>query len=153
MILIVIATARPAAPTALSYSSSTLVVFLANVATKLAPLSSFGIGYPSATFTVQPSSLPSGLSLNSTTGVISGTALQLSPVANYTVTASNSAGSVSTMMSIGIYGKSSPEHSSRATHYCETLLSQPLCLHPSVCLDESQPPPPVCATRVRPTSS
>jgi heat shock protein HslJ len=46
--------------------------------------------------------LPSGLSLNTTTGIISGTPTQLSSATNYTITASNSSGSTTFTISIAV---------------------------------------------------
>ncbi len=46
--------------------------------------------------------LPSGLSINATTGVISGTSTVISPAIDYTVTASNSGGSVTAIVNITI---------------------------------------------------
>ena len=52
-------------------------------------------------FTVSPA-LPAGLSLDKATGIISGTPTMASPATNYTVTAQNSAGSTTVLLSITI---------------------------------------------------
>lgn len=52
---------------------------------------SYYSGYPAATFNVVPD-LPAGLELNSTTGAISGSAVNISHPTSYTVYANNSAG-------------------------------------------------------------
>lgn len=49
-------------------------------------------GGPAASYTINPA-LPAGLNFNTTTGVISGTPTALSPVTNYTITATNATGS------------------------------------------------------------
>jgi hypothetical protein len=48
--------------------------------------------------------LPTGLSINTTTGVISGTPTAITPTANYTVTASNTAGSTTAIVKITANG-------------------------------------------------
>jgi len=53
------------------------------------------------TYSVSPS-LPAGLSLNPTTGIISGTPTSLSPATNYTITASNNYGTSTTTLSISV---------------------------------------------------
>lgn len=53
-------------------------------------------------YSVSPT-LPSGLSISSSTGVISGTPSVTSAVKEYTITGSNSDGSVTTKLSIGVY--------------------------------------------------
>ncbi len=60
-------------------------------------------GSPALSFTVAPS-LPPGLALNLVSGVISGTPTTPSPAVNYTVTATNAAGSTSAMVNITVNG-------------------------------------------------
>jgi sugar lactone lactonase YvrE len=52
-------------------------------------------------YSVSPA-LPSGLSINATTGVISGTPTQVSATANYTITASNESGSSTAVVNIRV---------------------------------------------------
>ena len=58
-----------------------------------------------STFSISPS-LPAGLVLNTTTGVISGTPTALSAIQTYTVTVSNSLGSLSNTFSLGVFDES-----------------------------------------------
>ena len=52
-------------------------------------------------YTVAPN-LPAGLTLNGTTGIISGTPTALSPATNYVITATNSFGTTTTTVSIAV---------------------------------------------------
>ena len=65
-----------------------------------------GGGIPNA-YGVSPT-LPGGLTLNTSTGIITGTPSAVSPTANYVVTASNSAGSVSDTLAITVTSPVSP---------------------------------------------
>ncbi|RZJ67917.1 MAG: T9SS type A sorting domain-containing protein [Flavobacterium sp.] len=85
----VIITITPAAPTALSYTSPNTFT----VGTAIANLNPTVTGTVTS-YSVSPA-LPAGLSLNTTTGVISGTPTAVTATATYTVTATNSGGSVS----------------------------------------------------------
>ena len=88
------------APTALSYTATN--TFTAGTAiTALNPTITAGSG--STTFTVSPG-LPAGLSINSSTGVISGTPNSGSPVATYTITASSVFGTISASIQIAVQG-------------------------------------------------
>ena len=58
-------------------------------------------GGPASSFTIAPA-LPAGLSINQTTGAITGTAATVQSQAAYTVTASNAAGSVQTQLRIAV---------------------------------------------------
>jgi hypothetical protein len=60
-------------------------------------------GGPVTSYSVVPA-LPSGLSLNPATGVISGTPAALAPTAIYTVSATNSGGSASVGLSLTVRG-------------------------------------------------
>ncbi|MET0758943.1 MAG: CotH kinase family protein [Flavobacterium sp.] len=84
----VIITVNDAAPSSLSYTSPN--VFIKDVSiTNLNPLVSGGTVI---SYSIVPD-LPAGLSLNSSTGVISGTPTVISPTENYIITATNSGGS------------------------------------------------------------
>ena len=60
-------------------------------------------GGPISSYSVSPA-LPSGLSLNTSTGVISGTPTAISSSTTYTVTATNSGGSTTKALSIAVQG-------------------------------------------------
>lgn len=86
------------APTNLSYSSST-VTYVPNVAiTSNTPTISGGAV---TSWGISPS-LPQGLSINYSTGVISGTPTTTTPATNYTVTATNTGGSATAVISIAV---------------------------------------------------
>ncbi|RZK80568.1 MAG: hypothetical protein EOO92_07450, partial [Pedobacter sp.] len=90
------------APTALQYAfgNSSLLRDLSIAAVR--PSYSGGTA---TSFSISPA-LPAGLSINTTTGIISGAPTAISPNTNYTVTASNSAGS--TMKSFSLLVKIDP---------------------------------------------
>jgi hypothetical protein len=90
-------TINDVAPSSLSYNSPN--VFTKDVA--IAPLSPSSSGGAVVSYSVSPA-LPSGLSLDSVSGVISGTPLVVSSSNTYTVTATNSGGSTSFGISITI---------------------------------------------------
>ncbi len=79
----------PAAPTALSYPIPAPLL----QGLPMAPLIPTTAGGAATLFEVSPA-LPIGLTMNPTTGAISGTPNQVTPLASYRVRASNSAGSV-----------------------------------------------------------
>ena len=87
--LVITVNAGPAAPSGLSYSFNPAVYTIGVGITPNSPSSSGGAV---TSFGVTPS-LPAGLSLNTSTGVISGTPTTVAASNTYTVTASNSAGS------------------------------------------------------------
>jgi len=92
-------TVTVAPPSGLSYSSAGVN---AMVGQPIAPLTVASVSGGAVTgYSVSPT-LPSGLSIDGTTGTISGTPSAASPAATYTVTASNSAGSTSTGLLIGV---------------------------------------------------
>ena len=83
-----------APPSALSYPAAPAFT----LRTAIMPLTPTVTGSVTA-YSVSPG-LPFGLSLNSTTGVISGTPISITPRATYTITASNSSGSATTTVSL-----------------------------------------------------
>ena len=85
-----------AAPSAVAYSGSPFTLTKGVAMTTATPSSSGGAV---VSWAVSPS-LPAGLSLDSSTGAISGTPTAITSVANYTVTATNAGGSNSTTVSI-----------------------------------------------------
>lgn len=84
------------APSALSYTSQ--VGFTVNEA--ITPLTPTVTGTVTS-YSVSPA-LPAGLSLNATTGIISGTPTVTQNAANYTITASNAAGSATAVIEITV---------------------------------------------------
>jgi len=92
-------TAPPvAAPSALSYSSNPATHTKGTAITANTPTSSGGVV---TSYVVSPA-LPAGLTLNPSTGVISGTPTVVTPAASYTVTATNSGGSTNALLSITV---------------------------------------------------
>ncbi|MDM0002628.1 kelch repeat-containing protein [Variovorax sp. J22P240] len=86
------------APTSLSYQEPRALYTTGRPITPNLPHSTGG---PIDTFTVTPT-LPLGLSIDAATGVISGTPQGASAAADYTVTGSNTAGSVSANVNIAV---------------------------------------------------
>jgi fibro-slime domain-containing protein len=91
------------APTDLVYKHNP-VTYVANTA--ITPDTAVVTGTVDS-FTISPA-LPAGLSLDKTTGIISGTPTTAAAAANYTVTAQNSAGSTTVLLSITISAPTSP---------------------------------------------
>jgi hypothetical protein len=91
----------PAAPTGLNYTSNSIAYCAGQPITANNPTTSGG--GPATSFSVSPA-LPPGLTLNTTTGQITGTPTTLTGLAaaNYTVTASNSCGSTNRNVNITI---------------------------------------------------
>ncbi|TGL93150.1 DUF1566 domain-containing protein [Leptospira barantonii] len=87
-----------AAPSGLTYSPTTLT-FYKGVNSSIAPTVTGTV-----TSCTSGSTLPNGLSINSTTCTISGTPTSFQAGTNYTITASNSSGSTNTSISILIFG-------------------------------------------------
>jgi hypothetical protein len=93
-----IAVTIPAPPTNLTYSSNPANYTLGVAIPANVPSNSGG---PVASYSVTPA-LPAGLSLNTSTGVITGTPTAATPTAAYQVTATNAGGSTSASLSITV---------------------------------------------------
>ena len=92
-------TAPPvAAPSALGYSSNPAIYTTGSAITSNTPTSTGGAV---VSYSVSPT-LPAGLTLNTSTGVISGTPTTLTAAANYTITATNTGGSSDALVSITV---------------------------------------------------
>ena len=93
-----------APPSGLSYSSGSINVDQNASITTLTPsLSSNGNG--TITYSISPDlTVNTGLSFNTATGAISGTATTISTATTYTITATNIAGFTTTTMSITVFG-------------------------------------------------
>ena len=85
-------------PSALSYTTGTADYTKGTAITPNSPTSSGGAV---TSYSVSPA-LPAGLSLSTSTGIISGTPTAVTATASYTVTASNSAGSTTASLSITV---------------------------------------------------
>jgi hypothetical protein len=90
-------TVNDVAPSGLNYTTPN--VFVKGLA--ISPLSPTVSGGTVTGYSVSPA-LPAGLSIDASTGVISGTPTAVTAAANYTVTASNSGGTVSAALSITV---------------------------------------------------
>lgn len=88
---------REPAPAGLRYNTP----ILATVGQALTPQVPSSTGGAIASYTVSPS-LPAGLMLNATTGVLSGTPTASQPSTTYTITASNATGSTNFALSIQV---------------------------------------------------
>jgi len=86
------------APSGLSYTTATADYTVGTAITPNSPTSSGGAV---TAYSVSPA-LPAGLSLSTSTGIISGTPTAVAATASYTVTASNSAGSTTASLSITV---------------------------------------------------
>ena len=91
-------TISPAAPTALNYTLTPATYCVGTAITNNSPSNTGGA---STAYSVSPA-LPGGLSLNTSTGVISGTPTTATAAGNYTVTASNSCGSTTKVLNITV---------------------------------------------------
>jgi autotransporter-associated beta strand protein len=90
----------PAKPASLSYSDSGPLTYCVDQAIPANNASTSG-GGPATSYSVSPA-LPAGLSLNTSTGQISGTPTTVTSVADYVVTASNACGGTSRTLSISV---------------------------------------------------
>jgi alpha-tubulin suppressor-like RCC1 family protein len=86
------------APSALSYPDNTFVLTKGQMLTAESPSSQGGAV---VSYAIGPA-LPSGLSLNTSSGVLSGTPTVLSPATTYTITATNSGGSTTFMLMLSV---------------------------------------------------
>jgi hypothetical protein len=84
------------APSSLSYPASPVVATL-NTAISVTPVVTGSV----VSYSITPS-LPAGLILNTTTGVVSGTPLLISPLTDYIVTASNSGGNTTAVLKLSV---------------------------------------------------
>jgi len=91
-------TAPSAPPASLSYASNPAVYTKGSALTSNAPTSSGGAV---VSYAVSPA-LPTGLTLNTSTGIISGTPTAVAATANYTITATNTEGSTTTSLNIRV---------------------------------------------------
>ena len=87
-----------AAPSSISYSPSSITLVKGAPMSTVTPTASGG---PVASWSISPA-LPAGLTLNTTTGAISGTPSVVSPSTSYTVTASNAGGSGTATVTIQV---------------------------------------------------
>jgi uncharacterized repeat protein (TIGR01451 family) len=88
-----------APPSGVTYTPTSATLTKDVAMTALTPTAAGGGTITS--WSVSPA-LPAGLSLNNTTGVISGTPTAVTPLTNYTITASNAGGSNSTIMTLQV---------------------------------------------------
>ena len=88
-----------APPSGVTYTPTSATLTKDVAMTALTPTAAGGGTITS--WSVSPA-LPAGLSLNNTTGVISGTPTAVTPLTNYTITASNAGGSNSTMITLQV---------------------------------------------------
>ena len=88
-----------APPSGVSYTPTSVTLTKDVAMTSLMP--TVGGGGEATSWSVSPA-LPAGLSLNATTGEISGTPTAVTPLTNYTITASNAGGSNSTTFTLQV---------------------------------------------------
>jgi hypothetical protein len=91
------------APSALAYLINPAIYIQGTAITANDPTSSGGVVL---SYAILPA-LPAGLTLNPVTGVISGTPSEVTPAASYSVTATNTGGSTSTLLSITVVSTAS----------------------------------------------
>jgi Putative Ig domain len=89
---------KDVAPSGLTYSAEIAVY---TVGTAIAPNTPTSSGGNTASYSVAPT-LPAGLDLNSSTGIISGTPSAAAVTTNYAVTATNSGGSAKVTLTITV---------------------------------------------------
>jgi mono/diheme cytochrome c family protein len=91
-------TVNDVAPTTLAYATNPLMATKGTAVTSDSPTSSGGAV---VSYAVSPA-LPAGMSMSATTGVVSGTPTAIQAATNYTVTATNSGGSTTAVLSIAV---------------------------------------------------
>lgn len=101
----------PVAPVSLRYNTPNTFIVSGNAIADLTPSVSGVI----SNYSVSPA-LPNGLSLNTVTGIISGTPNAVVAQTNYTVTATNSGGSISTTVNITVNNSPAPSSVSYTTN-------------------------------------
>lgn len=89
------------APTSLSYSPSSFSFTFNETYVGEFPAPSSG-GDPVGAYSISPTTLPTGLTFDNTTGQIHGTPEEIYSLANFTVTASNTGGTTTTTVSIEV---------------------------------------------------
>jgi hypothetical protein len=87
----------PTPPSGLSYAPSSLSGVVGTAITNMVPVVTGNV----TNYSISPT-LPSGLSINPTTGLISGTPTAVAASASYTVTASNAGGSTTASVTIAV---------------------------------------------------
>ncbi len=114
------------APTGLSYSANGPLTYCAGVPIPPNNASTTGGSTPTG-YSVSPA-LPAGLSLNTTTGQITGTpsTTAVVPATNYTITASNSCGSTTRVLNIAISPAATVNVGSALPTICQGGSSAPL---------------------------
>lgn len=91
------------APSGLSYTSPQVFTINGNPISNVTP----AITGDPATFNISPS-LPAGLTLNTSTGVISGTPTAVSPARDYSITATNAGGNTTATINITVVNATPP---------------------------------------------
>lgn len=93
-------TVNPSAPSGLSYSVNPLILSIGTSMTELKPTTLGSVD--SFTISGNPSTLPSGLSLDSKTGSITGSPTSTQSLTSYTISANNSGGSKTFVLQIKV---------------------------------------------------
>ncbi|WP_406844731.1 T9SS sorting signal type C domain-containing protein [Flavobacterium soyae] len=119
------------APAALSYTFSTQSYCIGTpISTNSATLATAGT--PAAVFAISPA-LPAGLSIDTSTGSITGTPTASASAANYTVTASNTCGNTTAVINLTVNAKPATPTASVTT--------QPTCTVPTGVITITNPAP------------